>query len=158
MLTDTLTLKYLLLTAVAIWGVLLIIFTGRKYAGFVTGAIVFLVIAYFALGSGFSIRIPYTHEKMEVLVYTIHNDRVHALAHPLNEPGEPMHIVFSIDPDTKLGIRMRKSFFEAVRSRESKRYRTNIIIDMKGYMTDQGEFKHESPEPLPPKVTATPED
>ena len=156
MFTDTLTVKYLLLTFVAIWGVLAIISTGRKYSGFIVGVVIFLLIVYFALGSGFSIRIPSMHNKMEILVYTIYRDRVHALAHPLNEPGEPMHIVFSIDPRTEPGIRMRKSFFDAVRSREGKRYKTNIVIDVKGYMTDQGVFKYDAPPPLPPKVTASP--
>ncbi|MCG8102965.1 MAG: hypothetical protein N0C91_11335 [Candidatus Thiodiazotropha endolucinida] len=115
------------------------------------GALFFLLIAYIALGSGFSIRIPYLHNKMEILVYTIHNERVHALAHPLGKPGEPLHIVFSIDQDTEGGGKMRKTFFDAVRAREGRRHKTNIIIDMRGYMTDQGDYKYQAAPALPPK-------
>ncbi|MES9957732.1 MAG: hypothetical protein ABW120_06095 [Sedimenticola sp.] len=151
MLPDALTAKYLLLTFAAIWGVVAVIAIGRKFPGFLMGTAVFLVIGYFALGTAFSIRIPYHHDKMEILVYTIHDDRVHALAHPLNRPGEPMHIVFSIDPHTHPGANMRRTFFDAVRSREGKRHKTNIVIDMKGHMTEQGVFKFESAPPMPPK-------
>ncbi|MCM8857779.1 MAG: hypothetical protein LC541_19385 [Candidatus Thiodiazotropha sp.] len=151
MFTDPLTAKYLLLFLLAIWGTLIIISAGRHFAGYILGTIIFLVIAYIALGTGFSIRIPYLHNKMEILVYTIHNERVHALAHPLGKPGEPLHIVFSIDQDTEGGGKMRKTFFDAVRAREGKRHKTNIVIDMRGHMTDQGVYKYETPPVLPPK-------
>ncbi|MEW8026259.1 MAG: hypothetical protein AB2792_14765 [Candidatus Thiodiazotropha sp.] len=151
MLTDPLTFKYLFLFIIAFWGVLVIISAGRRYAGYILGALFFLLIAYIALGSGFSIRIPYLHDKMEILVYTIHNERVHALAHPLGKPGEPLHIVFSIDQDTEGGGKMRKTFFDAVRAREGRRHKTNIIIDMRGYMTDQGDYKYETAPAFPPK-------
>ena len=84
---DSLIVKYLLLGLLAIWGVLAIIGMGRRFFGFLLGTGVFLVLAYFALGTGFSIRIPYLHDKMEIIVYTVHDDRVHALAHPLGRPG-----------------------------------------------------------------------
>ena len=151
MFSDPLTVKYLLLAIAAIWGVLAIIAIGRRFPGFLLGTCVFLFIAYIALGSGFSIRIPYMHDKMEVIVYTVNNERVHALAHPLNHPGEPMHIVFSIDPDTHVGARMRKSFFDAVRAREGKSHKTSIIIDMSGYMTEHGVYKYEVTPTMPPK-------
>lgn len=152
MFTDPLTLKYLLLAVLAIWSVLVVIAIGRTLVAFLLGVCVFLAIAYIALGSGFSIRIPHIHQKMEVVVYTTHKDRVHALAHPLNRPGEPMHIVFSIDPGTRAGAQMRKSFFDAVRAREGESHKTKIVIDMRGYMTDQGIYKYEIPPPLPPKT------
>ena len=148
---DPLTIKYLTLFLIAFWGVLVVISAGRHYNGYLIGALVFLVIAYLALGSGFSIRIPYLHDKMEILVYTIHNERVHALAHPLGKPSEPLHIVFSIDQDTEGGGKMRKSFFDAVRAREGRRHKTKIIIDMRGYMTDQGDYKYEAAPAFPPK-------
>ncbi|MEW7995823.1 MAG: hypothetical protein G8D81_20710 [gamma proteobacterium symbiont of Clathrolucina costata] len=151
MLNDPLTAKYLFLFLIAIWGVLVIISAGRRYGGYMLGALFFLLIAYIALGSGFSIRIPYLHNKMEILVYTIHNERVHALAHPLGKPGEPLHIVFSIDQDTEGGGKMRKTFFDAVRAREGRRHKTNIIIDMRGYMTDQGDYKFQAAPAFPPK-------
>ncbi|MES9926289.1 MAG: hypothetical protein ABW152_19610 [Candidatus Thiodiazotropha endolucinida] len=151
MLNDPLTAKYLFLFLIAIWGVLVIISAGRRYGGYMLGAFFFLLIAYIALGSGFSIRIPYLHNKMEILVYTIHNERVHALAHPLGKPGEPLHIVFSIDQDTEGGGKMRKTFFDAVRAREGRRHKTNIIIDMRGYMTDQGDYKYQAAPAFPPK-------
>ncbi|MEW8535864.1 MAG: hypothetical protein AB2565_13080 [Candidatus Thiodiazotropha endolucinida] len=151
MLNDPLTAKYLFLFLIVIWGVLVIISAGRRYGGYMLGALFFLLIAYIALGSGFSIRIPYLHNKMEILVYTIHNERVHALAHPLGKPGEPLHIVFSIDQDTEGGGKMRKTFFDAVRAREGRRHKTNIIIDMRGYMTDQGDYKYQAAPAFPPK-------
>lgn len=58
-----------------------------------------------------------------------------------------MHIVFSIDPDNPVGARMRKSFFDAVRAREGKHHKASIIIDMRGYMTDQGINKTRQPPP-----------
>lgn len=151
MLPDPLTAKYLALAIIAIWGVLTIITLKHRFLRYLLGTGIFLLIAYLALGTGFSIRIPYLHDKMEVMVYTVHEERVHALAHPLNNPGEPMHIVFSIDPDNPVGARMRKSFFDAVRAREGKRHKTNIIIDMRGYMTDQGIKKYQAAPALPPK-------
>ncbi|MCU7936144.1 MAG: hypothetical protein KZQ99_14915 [Candidatus Thiodiazotropha sp. (ex Dulcina madagascariensis)] len=151
MFSDPLTAKYLLLFIIAIWGVLAIIYARRHFTGYIFGALIFLAITYIALGSGFSIRIPYLHDKMEILVYTIHNERVHALAHPLGKPGEPLHIVFSVDQDTEGGGKMRKTFFDAVRAREGKRHKTNIIIDMRGQMTDQGVYKYETAPALPPK-------
>jgi len=151
MLPDALTAKYLLLAVAAIWGVLAIIATRRRLPGYILGVTLFLVIAYIALGSGFSIRIPYLHNKMEVIVYTVHDDRVHALAHPMGTPDEPMHIVFSIDPHTNAGARMRKSFFNAVRSREESGHKTNIIINMRGHMTEQGERNYEVLGGLPRK-------
>lgn len=151
MFLDPLTLKYLLLAVLAIWGILMVIATGRTFAAFILGTGVFLTIVYIALGSGFSIRIPYPHQKMEVIVYTVHNNRVHALAHPLKQPSEPMHIVFSIDPNTPAGAQMRRSFFNAVRAREDEMHKTRIVIDMRGYMTDQGVYKYQTPPPLPLK-------
>ena len=88
---------------------------------------------------------------MEVVVYTVHNNRVHALAHPYKRPGEPMHIVFSIDPNTRPGAMMRKSFYDAVRAREGRQHKTNIIIDMRGHMTEQGDYKYDVVPALPPK-------
>ncbi|MCU7853643.1 MAG: hypothetical protein KZQ80_15670 [Candidatus Thiodiazotropha sp. (ex Monitilora ramsayi)] len=151
MFTDPLTAKYLLLFIVAIWGVLTVVYTKGHFIGYLFGTVIFLSIAYIALGSGFSIRLPYLHDKMEILVYTIHNERVHALAHPLGKPDEPLHIVFSIDPDTDGGGKMRKTFFDAVRAREGKRHKTSIVIDMHGYMTDHGVYMYETAPPLPPK-------
>ena len=151
MFSDPLTLKYLLLTLLAIWGVLAIVASRGRYTAYLLGLGVFLAIAYLALGSGFSIRLPHVHGKMEVIVYTIHNDRVHALAHPLEQPGEPIHIAFSIDPDTERGRRMRRSFFDAVRAREGKRRETRIIIDMRGYMAEHGTREHETTPALAPK-------
>jgi len=147
-----LTLTYLLLPLLIIWVVLLIMTPRRVYLIFLLGIGLFLGIGYLSLGIGFSIRIPSVHDKMEVLVYTVHNDRVHALVHPLGKIAEPIHIVFSIDPKTPPGKRMRKSFFSAVRAHEEKRHETKIIIDMRGYLTDLGEYQHEVPPPLPPKM------
>ncbi|MCU7809648.1 MAG: hypothetical protein KZQ77_00220 [Candidatus Thiodiazotropha sp. (ex Notomyrtea botanica)] len=151
MFTDPLTAKYLLLFIVAIWGVLTVVYTKRHFTGYLLGTVIFLSIGYIALGSGFSIRLPYLHDKMEILVYTIHKERVHALAHPLGKPDEPLHIVFSIDPDTAGGGKMRKTFFDAIRAREGKRHKTSIVIDMHGYMTDHGVYMYETAPPLPPK-------
>ena len=153
MIPDTLTAKYLLLTLAAIWGVFLVIAARRKIPGYLVGTTLFLLIAYLALGTGFSIRLPYPHGKMEIITYTVYQDRVHALAHPFRKPAEPMHIVFSIDPETRRGAMMRKSFFDAVRAREGRRHKTNIVIDMRGYMTDQGVYKFEAAPALPPKQT-----
>ncbi|WP_456404359.1 hypothetical protein [Thiolapillus sp.] len=151
MFSDSLTLKYLLLALLAIWGVLMLMAARRTLVAYVLGVVLFLAIGYLALGTAFSIRIPYVHDKMEVIVYTVHENSVHALAHPLKQPGEPMHIVFSIDPGTRAGAQMRKSFFDAVRAREGKRHKTKIVIDMRGYMTDEGVYKYEIPPALPPK-------
>ena len=152
MLSDLLTTKYFLLMILSIWGVLAIISLKQKLPAFLLGLVVFITLAYLALGTGFSIRIPYMHDKMEIIVYTIYEQRVHALAHPLGKPGEPIHIVFSIEPGTKAGSQMRKSFFDAVRAREGKRHKTNIIIDMDGYMIDHGVYKFGSSPVLPPKL------
>lgn len=151
MFSDPLMIKYMLLPIIAIWGVLAIFTQGRRIPTFILGTVIFLSIVYMALGTGFSIRIPYLHGKMEVVVYTVYQKRVHALAHPLNQPGEPMHIVFSIDPDTPKGAQMRKSFYEAVRAREERAHKSNIIVDMRGYMTEQGEYKYEVVPSFPPK-------
>ena len=152
MFSDPLTLKYLLLAVLAIWGVFTMLWFRRGIPAYLLGILTFLAVAYLALGSGFSIRIPYFHQQMEVLVYSVHENRVHALAQPLDQPGEPIHIVFSIDPKTNSGVRMRESFFKAVREREEDDHRRKLIINMRGYMTEQGEQKYESPETLPPKI------
>ncbi|OOZ16079.1 hypothetical protein BOW28_11525 [Solemya velum gill symbiont] len=110
MFSDPTLLKYLVLALVVIWGMLFIIFVKRRLITFLSGVVLFFVIGYLALGTGFSIRIPYQHDKMEIIVYTVFYDRVHALAHPLKVPSEPMHIVFSIDPNNPAGAQMRKSF------------------------------------------------
>ena len=151
MLPDPLTVIYLLLFALAIWGALALMAVGRRYPAFFLGVATFLAVAYAALGSGFSIRIPYFHQKMEVVVYTTYKNRVHALAHPEGRPGEPLHIVFSINPASRKGGRMRKSFFDAVRAREGKRHKGKIIVDMRGYMTEQGEKKFKIPRVFPLK-------
>ena len=152
MFSDPLTLKYLLLAILAIWGMYMAVAIRGRLPAYLLGVAVFLAIIYFALGSGFSIRIPHVHQKMEVIIYTVHENRVHALAHPVNKPGEPLHIVFSIDPKTQKGAQMRKSFFEAIRKREEQAHKSRIIVDMRGYMTDQGEKKFEIPAGLPPKT------
>ncbi len=153
MFSDTLTLKYILLALLAIWGTLLILRLRALRAAWLAGTAVFLAIVWLALGSGFSIRLPYHHRKMVIITYTTHKNRVHALARPLGRPeAEPVHIVFSIDPGTRAGARMRKSFFDAVRAREGRRHSTRIVIDMRGYMTDQGVYKYRIPPPLPPKT------
>lgn len=154
MFSDPLTAKYMVSFILAIWGVMAVMglaAAGRRFAALLVGCAAFLALAYAALGSGFSIRLPSLHQKMEVIVYTTHNNRVHALAHPLGRPGEPLHIVFSVDPATDDGARMRKSFFDAVRAREGQKHKTNIIIDMHGYMTEQGVKKYDMMPPLPPK-------
>lgn len=151
MLPDPLILKYLALGVIAIWGVLAMIKARRSLLALLLGTAIFLAIAWLALGTGFSIRIPYMHQKMEIITYTTYNNRVHALAHPQGRPGEPLHIIFSIDPDTNRGAKMRKSFFNAVRAREGKKHQTRIIINMSGYMTEQGVFKYKPAPPLPPK-------
>ncbi|OOY42314.1 hypothetical protein, partial [Solemya velum gill symbiont] len=124
MFSDPTLLKYLVLALVVIWGMLFIIFVKRRLITFLSGVVLFFVIGYLALGTGFSIRIPYQHDKMEIIVYTVFYDRVHALAHPLKVPSEPMHIVFSIDPNNPAGAQMRKSFFDAVRKREEEFHKT----------------------------------
>ena len=151
MFTDPLLLKYLLMLLLAVWGLLFVSRRGKGFSGYLVGVLVFLVITYAALGTGFSIHIPYFHNKMEIVTYTTYDERVHALAHPFGEPGEPMHIVFSIDPDTKMGGQMRKTFFDAVRAREGKRHQSNIIIDMKGYKADIGVYKYAVAPALPEK-------
>lgn len=151
MFAEPLTLKYLLLSLLAIWGVLALVRMRRGYASYLLGVGMFTAIAYLALGSGFSIRLPYLYDRMELIVYTIHDNRVHGLAHPLGKPGEPMHIVFSIDPDTVYGAQMRSSFFDAVRAREGKHHKTSIVIDMQGYTTEQGVYKYDIAPALPPK-------
>lgn len=152
MFSDPLAAKYAVVIILAIWGVMAVMAAGRRTLSLLIGIAAFLGLAYALLGTGFSIRLPSLHSKMEVIVYTTHNNRVHALAHPLGKPGEPMHIVFSVDPATDDGARMRKSFFDAVRAREGKKYKPNIIIDMRGYMTDQGVKKFDVIPPLPPKI------
>lgn len=156
MFSDPLMAKYMVVIILAIWGVMAVMAAGRSLAGLLIGIGVFAGLAYAVMGTGFSIRLPSVHSKMEVVVYTTHNNRVHALAHPLNRPGEPVHIVFSVDPATEDGARMRKSFFDAVRAREGKRYKPNIIIDMRGYMTEQGVKKYDLIPPLPPKRQSAP--
>lgn len=151
MISDLLTVKYLLLLALAIWGTLGVMMIRRKIPALLLGTLLFLTIAYLSIGSGFAIRIPYVHEKMEVLVYTIHENRVHALARPLDSRAQPMHIVFSIDPGSKAGAGMRESFFAAVRAQEGKRHKTKIVVNMRRYVTEQGVFKYEASPPLPPK-------
>ena len=152
MFSDPTSLKYMLLAFASIWGVLLVIYIKRKWIAFLVGVTLFLTIGYVALGTGFSIRIPYQHQKMEIIVYTVFYDRVHALAHPLKVPSEPMHIVFSIDPNNPEGARMRKGFFEAVRKREEQTHKTSLVIDMSGFMVDIGEYKYEVAPALPPKI------
>ncbi|MET0005418.1 MAG: hypothetical protein ABW087_17550 [Candidatus Thiodiazotropha sp.] len=43
------------------------------------------------------------------------------------------------------------TFFDAVRAREGRRHKTNIIIDMRGYMTDQGDYKYQAAPAFPDK-------
>ena len=50
------------------------------------------------------------------------------------------------------GAQMRESFFKALRAREEEAHKSKLIIDMRGYMTDQGEHKFEIPDGLPPKI------
>ncbi|OOY49435.1 hypothetical protein [Solemya velum gill symbiont] len=152
MFSDPTLLKYLVLALVVIWGMLFIIFVKRRLITFLSGVVLFFVIGYLALGTGFSIRIPYQHDKMEIIVYTVFYDRVHALAHPLKVPSEPMHIVFSIDPNNPAGAQMRKSFFDAVRKREEEFHKTSLVLDMRGFMVDMGEYKYEVASTLPPKI------
>jgi len=153
-LLDTLAVKYALLFLLAIWGTLLILrLRGKAVLAWLTGLVLFLVMAWMALGTGFSIRLPYQHERVQVLTYVVHGKRVHALVRPLGKPkAEPMHVVFSIDPGTRAGARMRRSFFAAVRARQGKSHKPPIIINMRGYMTEQGVYKYKLPPPLPPKT------
>lgn len=150
---DTLAAKYLLLFLLAIWGTLLILHLRDRHIAWLAGLALFLVMAWLALGTAFSIRLPYPHERVQVLTYVVHGKRVHALVRPLGRPkAEPLHVVFSIDPGTRAGARMRKSFFSAVRAREGKSHKPPIIINMRGYMTEQGVYKYKLPPPLPPKI------
>ena len=150
---DTLAAKYLLLFLLAIWGTLLILRIRERRIAWLAGLALFLAMAWVALGTAFSIRLPYQHERVQVLTYVVHGKRVHALVRPLGKPkAEPMHVVFSIDPGTRAGARMRKSFFAAVRAREGKSHKPPIIINMHGYMTEQGVYKYKLPPPLPPKT------
>jgi len=150
---DTLAAKYLLLFLLAIWGTLLILRIRERRIAWLAGLALFLIMAWVALGTAFSIRLPYQHERVQVLTYVVHGKRVHALVRPPGRPkAEPMHVVFSIDPGTRTGARMRKSFFAAVRAREGKSHKPPIIINMRGYMTEQGVYKYRLPPPLPPKT------
>ncbi|HHN72943.1 MAG TPA: hypothetical protein ENK13_02530 [Thermopetrobacter sp.] len=152
-MTDTLMLKYAALVGLAIWGTLLILRLRRHWLAWAAGALLFAAIVWLALGSGFSIRIPQPHRKMVVIVWTAHGERVHALARPLGRPdAEPLHIVFSIDPGTPRGARMRRQFFAAVRAREGRPDHPRIIIDTWGYGVDQGVPKYRLPGVLPPKL------
>ncbi|MEN8226207.1 MAG: hypothetical protein ABFS05_12690 [Bacteroidota bacterium] len=151
MLPDPLTLKYLLLFILAIWGSLIIVALKHRMLALILGTVIFLTIGYVALGSGFSIRIPYIYEKMEIIVYTTYEDRVYALARPPGSSVQPMHIIFSIDRGSRDGALMRKSFFDAVRAREGKPHKTKIIINMRRYTAEQGVLKYEATPPLPPK-------
>ncbi len=150
---DTLAAKYLLLFLLAIWGTLLILRLRDRHIAWLAGLALFLIMAWLALGTAFSIRLPYQHERVQVLTYVVHGKRVHALVRPVGRPrAEPMHVVFSIDPGTRAGARMRRSFFAAVRAREGKSHKPPIIINMRGYMTEQGVYKYKLPPPLPPKT------
>ncbi len=145
-------LTYLLLPLLVIWAALLVMTPRRVYLIFLLGIGLFLTVGYMALGSGFSIRLPSVHDKMEVMAYTVHGNRVHALVHPLNKLEEPMHIVFSIDPKTPVGRTMRESFFSSVRAHEQRRNETKLVVDMRGFKVDVGEYKHSIPPALPPKI------
>ncbi len=150
---DTLLVTYAALVILVLWGVLLIRRVKRLWLAWLAGVIVFCVIAWLALGTGFFIRIPQLHRKMVVLVWTVHGERVHALARPLDAPeATPVHIVFSIDPSSRRGARMRAQFFAAVRKREGLRRRVPIVIDMWGYGVDAGVHKYDVPQSLPPKM------
>ncbi len=106
MLSDPLIAKYVVVFILAIWGIMAVMAAGRGFLSMLLGIASFLGLAYVVLGTGFSIRLPSIHQKMEVIVYTTHNNRVHALAHPLGKPGEPIHIVFSVDPGVRIhGVR-----------------------------------------------------
>ena len=150
---DSLLLTYAALVVLAIWGVVLILRLRGMWLAWIAGVVVFLLIAWLALGTGFSILIPQPHRKMEVINWTVHEKRVHALARPLDDPkATPVHIVFSIDPGTRRGARMRKQFFDAVRRREGERGRPKIVIDTWAYGVDAGVRKYELPTQLPPKL------
>ena len=152
MFSDPLVLTYSALVALAIFGLLLVTRLRNRWLAWLAGLAVTAAVIWLALGSGFSIRLPYHHSRMQVIVFTVHGQRVHALARPVDDPrAQPMHIVFSIDPSTAAGARMRKSFFAAVRRREGKAHKEKIIINMRGYMTEQGTYKYRIPPPLPPK-------
>ena len=149
---DSLLLTYAALVVLAIWGVVLILRLRGLWLAWMAGVVVFAFIAWLALGTGFSIRIPQFHRKMVVINWTVHEERVHALAKPLNAPqAAPVHIVFSIDAGTRRGARMRKEFFDAVRRRQNERGRPKIVIDMWRQGVDAGVFKYELPRQLPPK-------
>ncbi|WP_038034104.1 hypothetical protein [Thermopetrobacter sp. TC1] len=150
---DRLLLTYAALLILALWGVLLIRRVKRLWLAWAAGVLVFFALVWLALGTGFSIRIPQPHRKMVILVWTVHGERVHALARPLNEPdAAPVHIVFSIDPKSKRGARMRSQFFAAVRKREGLPGKRLIVIDTWGYGVDAGVHKYDVPQSLPPKM------
>ncbi len=150
---DSLLLTYAALVILAIWGTLLTVRLRRRWWAWAAGAVVFLIIAWLALGTGFSILVPQPHRKMVVVNWTVHGKRVHALARPLDAPhAAPVHIVFSIDEGTRRGARMRKQFFDAVRRREGERGRPKIVIDTWAYGVDAGVRKYDLPTRLPPKL------
>ncbi len=150
---DSLLLTYAALVVLAIWGAMLILRLRGHWLAWLAGVVVFLLIAWLALGTGFSILIPQFHRKMVVINWTVHEKRVHALARPLDDPtAAPVHIVFSIDPGTRRGARMRKQFFDTVRRREGVRGRPKIVIDMWAYGVDAGVRKYDLPGQLPPKL------
>ena len=151
MFNDPLLARYVVLLVLAVWGTLGVIAVGRSLLAYLLGAGLIAAVFWVALGTGFSIRLPSVHERMEVIVYTTWNNRVHALARPLEGSGEPRHIVFSIDPDTPSGARMRKGFYDAVRRREGKRHQTPIIVNLRHYSIEQGVYKYQTAPSPPPK-------
>ena len=150
---DWLALKYAALVLLAIWGTLALARVRRRWWAWLAALALSFALAWLALGSGFSIRLPSPYARMAVLQYVVHGNRVHALARPVDHPRmAPLHIIFSIDPGSKTGARMRKTFFRAVRARQQSRdAKRPIIIDMRGYRALFGKLKYKTSTPLPPK-------
>ncbi len=151
---DTLALKYAAMALFAIWGTLWLAWMRHRRPALAWAGTLALAaaLAWLALGSGFSIRLPYPYDELQILQHVVHGNRVHALARPVGHPEmAPIHIVFSIDPGTKKGARLRKSFFDALRAREGKRHALPIILDRRGFRVRFGKLKYRPSQPFPPK-------
>jgi len=152
---DTLALKYVAMALVAIWLTLLLVWLRQRrlrLAVWLGAVALSALLVWLALGSGFSIRLPYPYAELQILQHVVHGNRVHALARPVGHPEmAPIHIVFSIDPGTKKGARLRKSFFDALRAREGKKHNLPIILDRRAFRVRFGKLKYRTSSPFPPK-------
>jgi hypothetical protein len=149
---DLLAVKYVLLALLAIWATLLLVWLRRRWWAWLGTLLLAAVLVWLALGIGFSVRLPYPYDELQILRHVVHGNRVHALVRPVGRPElPPVHMIFSIDPGTKTGARLRKSFFDALRAREGKKHNLPIILDRRAFRVRFGKLKYRTSSPFPPK-------